>query len=173
MEGTIDLYGWSMGALVAMGVVRLADKHRPGLVRNIVAITPGVWGGPPLYPFHFNPQYIAKMWYQSNVYRGPKTAEAVARIKKTIPDFSYVIPEDTRAMLEAGSGLMHLPKDFDRRRLFVFYSPQDTVIPPAITIDCAKRAGVEPIVIPGSFGHDVPILDVDGDALKFIRETVG
>jgi pimeloyl-ACP methyl ester carboxylesterase len=171
-EGPFDIYGWSMGALVAMGVVRLADKHRPGLVRNIVAITPGVWGGQPLYPFHYNPQYIARMWYESRVNRGRKTAIAVARIKEHIPNFSYVIAEDTRAMLESGSGLMHLPKNFDRRRLHVFYSPEDTVVPPAITLECAKRAGVTPIPIPG-FGHDIPLLDVDGTALRFIRETVG
>ncbi len=52
----IDLYAWSMGAPVSLGVVKLARKT-PELIRKVIMITPGVFHGAPEWNFHRHPMY--------------------------------------------------------------------------------------------------------------------
>lgn len=172
LEGTIDLYGWSTGFLVGIEIKRLADKHRPGFVRALVGICPAVYGGSIPHRLHLNPKYIAKMWFDSNIRLGARTIAAVREIRQSDQLFSYRCWESKRAMLEAIRGVVQLPDELVKNGdVFIFYSPEDQVIPAAVTEYVAKRSGIVPIPVTG-YDHDVPLLDTKGEVLSLVREMV-
>jgi hypothetical protein len=75
-------------------------------------------------------------------------------------------------MLEAGSGVMHFAPGFDyQKRLRIWRSTKDNVIPPRIAKYIAERVGVEPTVVKG-FEHDLPLQDTDGSVLRKIRKEL-
>ncbi len=168
LKGPLDIIGWSMGFPVALSALKHADKHRPGLVRKLVGINPGVYGGKPLYNFHLDPRYVAQIWYSTHVDRGTRTNTAVKRIRKRILKFNYVCREDVRAMMEAGDGVVKVPTHLDPERVIIYYSPEDSIIPIHITEHCARRANFKAVAIHG-YDHDTPLLDTEGIVLERIR----
>lgn len=167
LDRPVDLYGHSMGALVGLGVIQRADLEDPGLVRNLIAINPGVFHGPPRYNFHRTFWYAHGLMFPSQD-ETQKTAEALERIRSKIPEFEYLTAECTAAMYESGDGVIMIPRGFDRKRLRIYYSHNDKIIPPDIVMDLAKRIRKKAIVIPGH-GHMLPLHDTDGEILEQIR----
>lgn len=167
LDRPVDLYAWSMGACVACGVVAFADKHAPGLIRKVVMINYGVFGGPPPHAFHQAPSYLQYLWYRYlTTNRATRTAET--EIRQHIPDYEYRCNESPQAMQESGDGVMYLPEDFDRSRLSMFYSTDDKIVPPDVSHFVAQRAGVEPQQLIGKT-HNLPTLDTSGAMLEVIR----
>ncbi len=167
LDRPVDLYAWSMAAPVSLHVAKLADKLTPGLVRNIVMITPGVFHGPPRRNFHRTASYALKLMFppmQKTLLR----SAAIREIQQHISDFNPEVSEDTTAMLESGDGAIRIPRGFDRTRLSLYYTPDDEVIPEDVTLHMAKRAGIKPVAVQG-YGHELPLLDTDGSVLQYIR----
>lgn len=167
LDRPIDLFAWSMGAPVSLGVTRLADKESPGLIRNIVMITPGVFHGSPYRNFHRTPAYTYKLMFPP-IRKTLRRSAAIREIQQEIPDFDPEVDEDSQAMLESGDGVMRIPRGFDRKRISFYYAPEDDVIPEDISRHVAKRARIPAHAISG-YGHELPLLDTDGSALTFIR----
>ncbi len=158
-----------MGAVVSLAVVALADAERPGLVRRVILLTPGVFGGPPSHMFHRSLSYVSNL-IRPDADKMRPYMQALDRIRETIPDYDPEIKEDGRAMLEAGDGVINLPPNFNRQRLSFYYAPEDTIIPENISLEVAERAGLEPQPICG-FGHFLPIIDTKGEVLRDIRQA--
>ncbi len=169
VDGPVDIYGHSMGAIVSLAVVALADAEKPGLVRKVILLTPGVFGGRPSYMFHRSMSYLSNL-IRPDADKMRPYIQALDCIRKSIPDYDPEIKEDGRAMLEAGDGVIDLPPNFDRRRLSFYYAPEDTIVPENISLEVAARAGLEPQPICG-FGHFLPIIDTKGEVLREIRKA--
>ncbi len=172
LEGTIDILAWSMGVLVAIETKKIADKLRPGFVRAIIGICPAVFGGPIPQRLHLNPAYIFKMWVGSKIWLGARTKAAVREIRESDPTFSYRCSESKLAMLEAITGVVELPHEYVKNGdVFIFYSPEDEVIPVSVTEFMLARAGIQGIPVPG-YNHDLPVLDTKGTVLRMILALV-
>ena len=168
LDRPLDLYAWSMGAPVSLGVVRIADKLTPGLIRNIIMITPGVFHGSPRRNFHKTPSYALGLMFPP-VQKTLRRYAAIREIQQQLPEFNPEVPEDAAAMLESGDGVMRIPHSFDRSRIALYYAPEDDIIPEDVTLHVAKRAKITPVAVLG-YGHELPLLDTDGSVLSHLRQ---
>lgn len=169
LKDPIDLFGWSMGGLVAIEVMKIADKKKQKRVRKVVLINPGVFGGPPPREFHNNALYQAHLMLLENRILDVKTSLAVQHIKAKIPNFRHKIPEDLQAMREAGDGVIMLPKKVASSRFDMLYCGLDTVIPRDVSEYMAERAGIEPLFVRHE-QHNLPLTDTSGKFLQLLRE---
>jgi len=167
LDQQVDLYAWSMAAPVSLAVAKRADIIAPGLIRNIMMITPAPFHGAPKYPFHQSMSYGIQFLFPSSQLMS-QIASSVREIKEEIPDFSYEVPEPLEAMRESGDGVIKIPRGFDRSRIRMYYAQEDTVIPEDISLHMAKRAGVVHTPIAG-YGHNVPLFDTEGVVLQRMR----
>jgi len=167
LDRPVDIYAHSMGVLVGLGVIQRADQEAPGLVRNLIAINPGVFHGPPKHNFHRTLGYAWNLMFP-NTEETQKTADAFNRIRIAIPGFSCETIEDQSAMVESGDGVIMIPRGFNRQRMRIYYSLNDEIIPPEISRDLARRIRRTSIAIP-DFGHMLPLHDTGGAILERIR----
>jgi pimeloyl-ACP methyl ester carboxylesterase len=168
LDRSVDLYAWSMGAPISLGVAKLAETRSPELVRNIIMITPAVFHGKPCRNFHLSVVYASKLLWSFLHDSSNKTA-ALQQIRERIPNFTYVIAEDINARIEAFEGVIKIPANLNKNRIRLYYASDDDVIPEDITLDMAKRTGLNPIAIHG-YGHELPLLDTKGEVLRLIRQ---
>jgi len=168
LDRPLDLYAWSMGAPVSLGVAKIAEKHAPGLIRNIIMITPGVFHGSPRRNFHKTPAYAFGLMFPP-VQKTLRRSAAIREIQQQLPEFNPEVADDTTAMMESGDGVMRIPNSFDRSRIALYYAPEDDIIPEDITLHVAKRAKITPVAVLG-YGHELPLLDTDGSVLSHLRK---
>lgn len=160
----------SMAACSGCKMIELAQVHEPGMIEEVAFVNPGVFNGPLDRPFHRDPAYQGSvMWYWVNSLS--RIATAIRTIKKECPDFSYEVRENQDAMYASGDGGMFLPEGFDTSSAHLFYSLDDPIVPPHVSEFVAKRAGIQTTILEKGYGHDAPLLDVDGLVLDQIRRN--
>lgn len=169
----VDLLCHSLGWVIAQRLLDLiAEERLYGLVRSVIGLTPAVTGGPPLRPFYRTPRYLGVRLVERFGTERSEFRKAVAAIKKVKPDFNPRCSgqEVFRSLVQSVQGVIPESESFSKKKMFVFYSDEDHIIPSDVTRHMLLRNGIANQSFSGYGGHSVPIVDVEGHILEQIKK---
>lgn len=158
----------SLGAHVAIELVRWSETHAPGMILYTTFINPAPFGGVTynsifdlLDPLAFWSNM--QMTYQNlqRHFLSDTHGETIEAVREILPEHDHLTDgESVTTLLEVMSGQRRLPKSITAENARIISGTHDTIVPPALAKRIADTTGL-------------PLTEVDGDHEMMLKDMCG